>query len=147
MKAALALVSILGLVPMIQAQVAPHTPPTPAAMAQREVARYTTLLTLTPQQVEQATTIFTTEATTASNSRTQEHAAHQALETAVKGNDTAAIQSNSATLGQIETERITAHANARAAFYALLSNDQKTKYSELEQEHMMGGGLRGGPPR
>src|ERR1700760_489529 len=68
MKAALALVSILGLVPMIQAQVAPHTPPTPAAMAQREVARYTTLLTLTPQQVEQATTIFTTEATTASNS-------------------------------------------------------------------------------
>ena len=69
------------------------------------------------------------------------------LETAVKGNDTAAIQSNSATLGQIETERITAHANARAAFYALLSNDQKTKYSELEQEHMMGGGLRGGPPR
>jgi Spy/CpxP family protein refolding chaperone len=148
MKAALALVTILGLVPMIQAQVAPHTPPTPATMAQHEVTRYTTLLNLTPQQVEQATTIFTTEAATASNSRTQEHTAHQALETAIKANDTAAIQSNAATLGQIETERMTAHANARAQFYALLSADQKTKYSELEQEHMMGGGgFRGGPPR
>ena len=147
MKPALALVTILGLVPMVQAQVAPHTPPTPAAIAQREVARFTTLLTLTPAQVEQATTIFTTEATTASNSRTQEHTAHQALETAIKANDTAGIQSNTATLGQIETERMTAHANARAQFYALLSSDQKTKYSELEQEHMMGGGFRGGPPR
>src|ERR1700753_3237345 len=110
MKPALALVTILGLVPMIQAQAAPHTPPTPASIAQREVTRLTTLLTLTPSQVEQATTIFTTEATTASGSRTQEHTAHQALETAIKGNDTAAIQSNSATLGQIETERMTAHA-------------------------------------
>jgi Spy/CpxP family protein refolding chaperone len=147
MKPALALVTILGLVPMVQAQVAPHTPPTPAAIAQREVSRFTTLLTLTPAQVEQATTIFTTEATTASNSRAQEHTAHQALETAIKANDTAGIQSNTATLGQIETERLTAHANARAQFYALLSSDQKTKYSELEQEHMMGGGFRGGPPR
>jgi Spy/CpxP family protein refolding chaperone len=147
MKPALALVTILGLVPMVQAQVAPHTPPTPAAIAQREVTRYTTLLSLTPAQAEQATTIFTTEATTALNSRTQEHTAHQALETAVKGNDTGAIQSNTATLGQIETERMTAHANARAAFYALLTTEQKAKYSELEQEHMMGGGFRGGPPR
>jgi Spy/CpxP family protein refolding chaperone len=147
MKPALALFIVLGLVPMVQAQVAPHTPPTPAAIAQHQVERYTTLLTLTPAQVEQATTIFTTEATTASNSRTQEHTAHQALETAIKANDTAAIQSNAAILGQIETERLTAHANARAQFYALLSSDQKTKYSELEQEHLMGGGFHGGPPR
>jgi Spy/CpxP family protein refolding chaperone len=147
MKPALALVTILGLVPFVQAQVAPHTPPTPAAMAQHEVTRYTTLLTLTPAQVEQATTIFTTEATTGSNSRSQEHTARQALETAVKANDTAAIQSNAAALGQIETERLTAHSNARAQFYALLSSDQKSKYSELEQEHVMGGGFRGGPPR
>ena len=63
MKLSLALFAVLGLLPMAQAQTPPHTPPTPAAMAQHEVQRYTTLLSLTPAQVEQATTFFTTEAT------------------------------------------------------------------------------------
>jgi len=42
MKFSLALVAVLGLLPMAQAQTPPHTPPTPAAMAQHEVQRYTT---------------------------------------------------------------------------------------------------------
>jgi hypothetical protein len=33
-----------------------------------------------------------------------------------------------------------AHALARAQFYATLSADQKTKFAELEKEHMMGPG-------
>jgi Spy/CpxP family protein refolding chaperone len=139
MKSSLALFAVLGLLPMAQAQTSPHTPPTPAMIAQHQVQRYSTLLTLNANQVEQATTIFTTEATTAQNSRTTEHAAHQAMETAIKGNDTAAIQSTSATLGQISGERENAHALARAQFYAILTADQKTKYSQLEEEHMMGG--------
>jgi Spy/CpxP family protein refolding chaperone len=139
MKSSLALFAVLGLLPMAQAQTSPHTPPTPAMIAQHQVQRYTTLLSLNANQVEQATTIFTTEATTAQNSRTTEHAAHQAMETAIKGNDTAAIQSTSATLGQISAERENAHALARAQFYAILTADQKTKYSQLEEEHMMGG--------
>jgi Spy/CpxP family protein refolding chaperone len=140
MKLPLALFAILGLLPMAQAQTPPtHTPPTPAAIAQRQVQRYTTLLSLNANQVEQATTIFTTEATTAQSSRATERAAHQALETAIKSNDTATIQSTSASLGQMNTEMMTAHALARAQFYALLNADQKTKYSQLEQEHMMGG--------
>jgi Spy/CpxP family protein refolding chaperone len=139
MKSTLALLAVLGLLPMAQTQTTPHTPPTPAAIAQRQVQRYTTLLSLNANQVEQATTIFTTEATTALNSRTTEHAAHQTLETAVKANDTATIQSTSTTLGQISAERENAHALARAQFYAILTADQKTKYSQLEEEHMMGG--------
>ena len=139
MKSSLALFAVLGLLPMAQAQTSPHTPPTPAMIAQHQVQRYTTLLSLNANQVEQATTIFTTEATTAQNSRTTEHAAHQAMETAIKGNDTAAIQSTSATLGQISGERENAHALARAQFYAILTADQKTKYSQLEEEHMIGG--------
>jgi len=123
---------------MAQAQTTPHTPPTPAAIAQRQVQRYTTLLSLNANQVEQATTIFTTEATTALNSRTTEHAAHQTLETAVKANDTATIQSTANTLGQIAGEQAAAHALARAQFYNILNSDQKTKYGELEKEHMMG---------
>jgi Spy/CpxP family protein refolding chaperone len=138
MKSSLALLAILGLLPMAQAQ-NPHTPPTPAAIAQHQVQRYTTLLSLNANQVEQATTIFTTEATTLQSSRSTEHAAHQAMETAIKANDTAAIQSSSSSLGQISAERENAHALARAQFYAILTADQKTKYSQLEEEHMMGG--------
>jgi Spy/CpxP family protein refolding chaperone len=147
MKFSLALVAVLGLLPMAQAQTPPHTPPTPAAMAQHEVQRYTTLLTLTPAQVEQATTFFTAEATARQNSRTSERAAHQALEAAIKANDAATIQSTSNTLGQMEGEAMAAHAMARAQFYAILTADQKTKFGELEQEHMMGGGFGHGPMR
>jgi Spy/CpxP family protein refolding chaperone len=121
MKFSLALVAVLGLLPMAQAQTPPHTPPTPAAMAQ------------------QATTFFTAEATARQNTRSSEHAAHQALETAIKSNDTATIQSTSNTLGQMEGEAMAAHAMARAQFYAILTADQKTKFGELEQEHVMGG--------
>ncbi len=147
MKRTLALFAVLGLLPVTYAQIAPHTPPTPAAMAQRQVTRYTTLLSLTPAQVEQATTIFTTEAASASTAHTTERTAHQALEAAIKANDTATIQSTSATLGQMEGERMAAHATAQAQFYALLTADQKAKFSELEEEHMMGGPMHGPPMR
>ncbi len=139
MKLSLALLAILGLLPMAQAQTTPHTPPSPAVMAQHQVQRYTTLLTLNAAQVEQATTLFTTEATTQVNSRASERAAHQAMEAAIKANDTATIQSTAATLGQMSGEMMAAHALARAQFYALLTADQKTKFSQLEEEHMMGG--------
>ena len=141
MKPTLALFAVLGLLPMAQAQTPPpHTRPTPRrTIAQRQVQRYTTLLTLNANQVEQATTIFTTEATTEQNSRASERAAHQTLETAIKSGDTATIQTTATTLGQMSGEMMAAHALARSQFYALLTADQKTKYSQLEQEHMMGG--------
>ena len=62
MKLSLVLLAVLGLFPMAQAQT-PHTPPSPAQMAQHQVQRYTTLLSLNSSQVEQATSIFTAEAT------------------------------------------------------------------------------------
>ena len=144
MKHSLALFAVLGLLPMAQAQ---HTPPTPAAMAQHQVQRYTTLLSLTPAQVEQATTFFTAEATARQNARASEHTAHQALEAAIKANDTATIQSTATTLGQMEGEMLAAHALARAQFYATLTADQKSKFGELEEEHMMGGPGHGPPMR
>jgi Spy/CpxP family protein refolding chaperone len=147
MKLLLALFAVLGLLPMAQAQTTPHTPPSPAAMAQRQVQRYTTLLSLNAAQVEQATTFFTAEATAMQNSRASEHAAHQALEAAIKSNDTATIQSTATTLGQMTGEMMATHALARAQFYALLTADQKSKFSELEEEHMMGGPGHGPPMR
>jgi Spy/CpxP family protein refolding chaperone len=142
MRFSLPLLAVLGLLPIAQAQT-PHTPPSPAVIAQHEVQRYTTLLSLTPAQAEQATTYFTAEATARQNSRASERAAHQALEAAIKASDTAVIQSTSTTLGQIEGEGIAAHALARAQFYAILAADQKTKFDQLEQEHVMGGPFRG----
>jgi Spy/CpxP family protein refolding chaperone len=115
-------------------------------MAQHQVQRYTTLLTLTPAQAEQATTFFTAEATARQNSHASERTAHQALEAAIKANDTGTIQSTAATLGQMETESIVAHSTARAQFYNILTADQKTKFGQLEEEHMMGGPGRFGPP-
>ncbi len=148
MKRSLALIAVLGLVTMTQAQTTPtHTPPSPATMAQHQVQRYTTLLTLTPTQVEQATTFFTAEATAHQNARASEHTAHQALEAAVKANDSATIQSTAATLGQMSGEMMAAHALAQAQFYAILTADQKTKFDQLEQEHVMGGGFHGPPMR
>ena len=137
MKALLASVAALGLLPFAQAQ-SPRTPPSPAVMAQHEVQRYTTLLSLTPAQVEQATGLFTTEASARESSRESERSAHQALEAAIQANDTATIQSTAASLGQMEGQRLTAHALARAQFYAILTADQKAKYSELEDGHRMG---------
>src|ERR1700691_221921 len=139
MKSSLALLAALGLLPMALAQTPPHTPPTPAAMAQHEVQHYTTLLSLTPAQVEQATTIFTTEAAAHQNSWASERAAHQALAAAAKASDLGTIQSTAHTLGQMEAERTVAHSTARAQFYAILAADQKAKYAELEKGHGMMG--------
>jgi hypothetical protein len=36
-------------------------------------------------------------------------------------------------------EMMAAHALAEAQFYAILDADQKSKFAELEHEHMMGG--------
>jgi Spy/CpxP family protein refolding chaperone len=135
MKFSLALLAVLGLLPMVQAQTGPHTPPSPAAIAQHEVQHYTTLLSLTPAQVEQATAIFTTEATAHQNSWASERTAHQALSAAEKANDMGTIQSTANTLGQMEAERTVAHSTARAQFYAILTADQKAKYAELEKGH------------
>ena len=147
MKRSLALFAVLGLLPLAQAQPAPHTPPTPAAMAQRQVTRYTTLLSLTPAQVEQATTIFTTEAAAGANQRATEHTAHEAMEAAIKANDTATIQTTAAAMGQMAGEMMAARATAHAQFYALLNADQKAKYSELEEDHRMGGPMHEPPMR
>jgi periplasmic protein CpxP/Spy len=144
MKSTFALLAVLAVSPLVQlvnAQVGPtHTPPSPAVMAQHEVSRYTTLLSLTSAQAEQATTFFTTEATARQGQMSSQRTAHQALEAAIKANDTATIQSTANTLGQMEAEMVAAHALARAQFYAILTADQKTKFAELEKEHMMGGG-------
>ena len=144
MKYPISLIAGLALLPVLQAQ---RTPPTPEQMAQREVSRYTTLLSLNSQQETEATAIFTAAAGTESTLHATERTTHQTLQTAVTANDTAAIEQAATSLGQISGEMTAARALAQAKFYATLTADQKTKFAALEHGfHGEHGGPSGPPP-
>lgn len=110
---------------------ATRTPPDPAQMIANRVARLTTLLTLTTDQQTAATAIFTTEQTAVSALMASMQSARTALHTAVQSNDLAGITAAATQIGALTTQQIEAQAKADAAFYALLTPDQQTKYNEL----------------
>jgi Spy/CpxP family protein refolding chaperone len=72
--------------------------------------------------------------------------ARQNLATAEQNNDTAAIGQISSTIGGLVTQMTSTVANSKAAFYQILTPDQKTKLTQLQsQRHGMGfKGMRGG---
>src|SRR5579859_2630296 len=108
-----------------------HQPLDPAAHIQEHVSFLTTVLSLTPAQQQQATTIFTNVANNQKALHDQMKAAHDALNTAIQKNDTAAIDQNAATIGNLTTQMISAHAKAHAAFNQTLTPEQQTKMSQL----------------
>ena len=119
------------------------TPPDTATVVQRQVSFLTTLLTLTTGQVTQATTIFTTAINAITPLQTSIATARTSLAAAVKSNATATIDQLSTTIGTL-TGQITAIDNkADAAFYALLTADQKTKLDQLGADGFGGHGLGG----
>ncbi|MFZ0593235.1 MAG: Spy/CpxP family protein refolding chaperone [Bryobacteraceae bacterium] len=140
--AALGLLSAVGL--FAQEPAPTHTRPTAEQMIANHVSRLTTLLTLTSAQQTQATTIFTNEQTAMSSIQTSMKAAHSALKTAIENNDTAGITAQATQIGTLTTQEIEGRAQAQAAFYALLTSDQQTKYKQLEASGPMGRGF-GGP--
>jgi len=125
-----------------------HQPPDPAARIQEHVNFMTTVLSLTPAQQQQATTIFTNAANSEKTLHDQMKTAHDALKTAIQKNDTAAIDQSAATIGNLTTQMVSAHAKAEAAFNQTLTPDQQAKMSQLHShEHGMHGpgGHMGGP--
>jgi len=118
----------------------PHTPPTPAQMVANKVARLTALLTLSTAQQAQATTIFTTEqsalATVASSMKT----ARTTLQTDVEANNTSGISAQASQIGTLTTQEVEATATANAAFWAILTSEQQTKY-KAAGGHGGGGGF------
>lgn len=120
----------------------PPAPPDPAAHAQRQVKRLTTLLSLNAAQQQQATTIFTTASTSEVALRDQFRTAHDSLKDAIKANNTAAIDQIAGTLGSLSAQSIGIRAKAEAAFYQILTPDQQQKFSEFQSE---GPGWFGGP--
>jgi len=134
--AVMAFTSLLAI-----AQSTTPTPPTTAQIVARQVARLTKLLDLTSAQQTQATTIFTTEQAALAPLRTSIDAVRTALQTAIKSNDTATIGTQSTQIGALTGQEVLAQATGSAAFYAILTTDQQSKYDTLGP--MIGG--PGGP--
>ncbi len=120
-----------------------------ATIVAHEVTFLTTFLTLTTGQATQATTIFTTALTSVNTLETQITTAQTALAAAVKTNTTATINTQAAAIGTLQGQIVALNANADAAFYALLTTDQKTKLDTLGSDffgqglgdiHIPGGG-------
>jgi Spy/CpxP family protein refolding chaperone len=140
MRTTLKVVALLALTSVF-ATAQRRTPPDPAQMVQHRVDFLTRHLSLSAQQQQQATSIFTEAASGAKSIHEQMRTAHQNLQAAVEKNDTAAIEQSSNTIGNLMAQMTAAHAKADAAFYQTLTPDQQTKMKELEAHH--GPGMRG----
>ncbi|HMD50860.1 MAG TPA: Spy/CpxP family protein refolding chaperone [Bryobacteraceae bacterium] len=123
----------------------PPAPPSPAQVVSHKVARLSTLLDLTSAQQTSATTIFTTEETALATVRTGMHTARTALQTDIKGDNTADIAVQAAAIGTLTTQEVQAQGTADAAFYAILTADQQSKYETLGPRGPGGPGGFGGP--
>ncbi len=127
-------------------------PPDPAKMAQHHIDFLTKQLSLTAQQQQQATTIFSGVANNAKTTHEQMRTAHDSLKAAIQKNDAAGIEQAANTIGNLTTQMTVAHAKAQAAFYQTLTPEQQTKMNDLESHHGMGRGHGfghggpGGPP-
>ena len=141
-----AFLALSGIVVMAQ-----HgNPPDPAKMEQHHIDFLTKQLSLTPQQQQQATTIFGEIASNAKGTHEQMRAAHDNLKAAIQKNDTAGIEQAANTIGNLNTQMILAHAKAQAAFYQILTPEQQAKMNDMESRHhgmgMHGHGFRHGGP-
>src|SRR6478609_3314913 len=125
-------------------------PPDPAKMAQHHIDFLTKQLSLTPQQQQQATTIFSEVSNNAKGVHEQMRTAHDSLKAAIQKNDSAGIEQAANTIGSLTTQMTVAHAKAQAAFYQTLTPDQQTKMNEFESKHhrmgMHGRGFGHGGP-
>jgi hypothetical protein len=115
----------------------PFGPPDPAT----QVARLTTLLTLTSAQQAQATTIFTNEQSAVAPIQTEIQTAHTSLTAAVKANQTATIDTLAAQLGGYNGQITAIQSKAQASFYAILTATQQTQYDSLRGPGGAGGGI------
>jgi Spy/CpxP family protein refolding chaperone len=142
-KTTLAMLLLLAIATTLL--IAQPGPPDPAKMTQHRVEFLTTMLNLTQTQQAQATQIFTNaeqgQVATMQNMRS----AHDALQTAVKNNDSAAIEQVSNSIGNLTAQMIAAHAKADAAFLQVLTADQQAKFLQLQRPRMMHGPGLGGP--
>jgi Spy/CpxP family protein refolding chaperone len=127
----------------------PPKPPSAADMAKHQVKALTTLLNLTSAQQQQATTIYTNAAKARQTIIESDKGSQDTLRTAIKNNDSAAIDQVANTMAQNTAQLTSIKAKADASFYQILTPDQQAKLSDLESQHLGpldGPGGPGGPP-
>ena len=122
------------------------TPPDPTTMIQMRVAQLTALLGLTSAQQTQATTIFTNAYNAGQSVQSSLQTDRQTLADAVKADNTTTIDQVSATIGTLQGQLTAINSKADAAFYAILTADQKTKYDSMPHGGPGGPGGGFGPP-
>src|SRR5438445_11802274 len=81
-------------------------PPDPAKMAQRHLDFLTKQLSLTPQQQQQASTIFSEAAKNAKTTHDQMRTAHDSLKEAIQKNDGGGIEQEANTMAKLTTQMI-----------------------------------------
>jgi Spy/CpxP family protein refolding chaperone len=104
------------------------TPPDPAQMVTMRVNMLAERLSLTDAQKTQATKIFTDAATASQTVRTSMQDTQSKLSDAIKANSASTIDSLAVTMGQAEGQLTAISAKAEAAFYAILTTEQKANY-------------------
>src|SRR4051812_45499545 len=104
------------------------TAPTPATRAQMRVNRLATQLGLTDAQKSSALSIFTTAYTNAETPQTNLETARTSLTAAIKANNTAQIDQLATQIGTLSAQLTSINSKAEAAFYVLLTADQKTLF-------------------
>jgi Spy/CpxP family protein refolding chaperone len=121
------------------------TPPTAEEMVERRVEMLTDLLTLDSAQQQQATKIFTDEATASQALRQPTQTAHEALQTAVKsGAADAQIDQLSTQIGTLAGQNAAIHAKAQSKFRLILNSAQKEKLDSRAARRGRGMGGPGG---
>ena len=123
-----------------------RTAPDPAKAIEMRVTMLTRWLELAPDQAATATTIFTNSATASQAVRTAMQTNRTALREAVKGNNPGAIDLAANAIGTSTAQLTSTEAKAEAAFYAILTADQKAKYDRRGGGMGMGMGMGGGGP-
>jgi Spy/CpxP family protein refolding chaperone len=116
--------------------------------AQNQVQFMAARLSLTTEQQLQATTIFGSAASSESSLHASLRTAQQGLNDAVKSDNTVAMEQLSSTIGNLTTQLTLARSKTRAAFYRILTPEQRTKLDQLESQHPAGfrGRARRGSP-
>jgi Spy/CpxP family protein refolding chaperone len=99
-------------------------------MIQKRVAKMTALLTLTPSQQTQVTSILTNAVGSRADRGSMKQVRAQ-MRTAIEANDTATIEQTSNTIGNIAAQNAAARAKTAAAIYQILTPDQKAKAAQL----------------
>jgi Spy/CpxP family protein refolding chaperone len=131
-KSAIASMMMLALAAtLLLAQQGPPSPPSAEQRVAHRVKFLTEQLSLTSAQQEQATTIFLAAAKAEDGTHANMKAAHDALQTAIKNNDAAAIDAAAKTIAALTAQSISSEAKAQAAFYQTLTPEQQSNRAAL----------------